>query len=163
MAVYIAALAASFVLQPLPGGYHARQSAAACGQITMREIPDSRLGRRTTLGLCAAAAAGSAVKSAVAADGNTVTFSIALTEDDVKDVVIELHPDWAPIGCERFKTLVNEGFFDDCRFFRVVPNVRLLPRLSPLASSFPAQRRFDTHRFAIRSSSANLGWPAILP
>ena len=122
MAVFIASLAVSFV-QPLPGRCHVTPRAAACGHATMHEISDSWLGRRTTLGLAAAAVAGSAVKPAVAADGNTVTFSVALTEDEVKDVVIELHPDWAPNGCERFKALINEGFYDECRFFRVVPNV----------------------------------------
>ena len=36
--------------------------------------------------------------------------------------VIEVHRDWAPKGADRFYNLVKNGFFDECRFFRVVPN-----------------------------------------
>src|SRR5713101_1549814 len=34
--------------------------------------------------------------------------------------VITVHRDWAPLGSDRFYNLVKGGFFDDCRFFRVL-------------------------------------------
>jgi peptidyl-prolyl cis-trans isomerase A (cyclophilin A) len=36
--------------------------------------------------------------------------------------VVEVHRDWAPLGVDRFYNLVKNGFFDDVRFYRVVPN-----------------------------------------
>lgn len=36
--------------------------------------------------------------------------------------VVEVYPDWAPIGAKRFLEVVEKGVFDDARFFRVVPN-----------------------------------------
>src|SRR5262245_45399101 len=37
-------------------------------------------------------------------------------------LVISVHRAWAPKGADRFYNLVKNGFFDDTRFFRVVPN-----------------------------------------
>lgn len=34
--------------------------------------------------------------------------------------VVEVHRDWAPVGADRFYTLVKTGFFDNARFFRVI-------------------------------------------
>jgi peptidyl-prolyl cis-trans isomerase A (cyclophilin A) len=36
-------------------------------------------------------------------------------------IVVEVHRDWAPNEADRFYNLVKNGFYDDCRFFRVVP------------------------------------------
>ena len=35
--------------------------------------------------------------------------------------VIEVHRAWAPIGADHFYQLVKGGFYNGCRFFRVVP------------------------------------------
>lgn len=37
------------------------------------------------------------------------------------DIVFECVRAWAPIGTDHFYTAVTEGFYDGCRFFRVVP------------------------------------------
>ncbi len=36
------------------------------------------------------------------------------------DFIVRVHPNWAPLGAERFRNLVKTGFYDDCRFFRVL-------------------------------------------
>ena len=35
--------------------------------------------------------------------------------------VIEVHAEWAPNAADRFYNLVKNGYYDACRFFRVVP------------------------------------------
>ena len=35
---------------------------------------------------------------------------------------VTVHRDWAPNGADRFYNLVKNGFYDDVRFFRVIPN-----------------------------------------
>ncbi len=37
-------------------------------------------------------------------------------------VVIEVHRDWAPLGADRFYTLVESGYLDQARFFRTLPH-----------------------------------------
>jgi cyclophilin family peptidyl-prolyl cis-trans isomerase len=37
-------------------------------------------------------------------------------------IVIEVHRDWAPLGADRFYNLVKNGYYDEVRFFRVIPN-----------------------------------------
>jgi peptidyl-prolyl cis-trans isomerase A (cyclophilin A) len=36
-------------------------------------------------------------------------------------IVIDVHRDWAPNGADRFYNLVKSGFYDNVRFFRVIP------------------------------------------
>eukprot|EP00931_Biecheleriopsis_adriatica_P105177 TRINITY_DN79742_c0_g1_i1.p1 TRINITY_DN79742_c0_g1~~TRINITY_DN79742_c0_g1_i1.p1 ORF type:complete len:285 (-),score=37.24 TRINITY_DN79742_c0_g1_i1:115-969(-) len=34
---------------------------------------------------------------------------------------VRLHPEWAPLGVQRFMSLVEKGWYDDCAVFRIVP------------------------------------------
>lgn len=36
--------------------------------------------------------------------------------------VVQVHRDWSPRGADHFYQLVKAGFYDGCKFFRVVPN-----------------------------------------
>jgi peptidyl-prolyl cis-trans isomerase A (cyclophilin A) len=42
-------------------------------------------------------------------------------ETTVGNFVIEVHRDWSPNGADRFYELVSSGFYDDTKFFRVLP------------------------------------------
>jgi cyclophilin family peptidyl-prolyl cis-trans isomerase len=42
-------------------------------------------------------------------------------ETTTGDFVIEVHRNWSPHGADRFYELVRDGYYDDSRFFRVVP------------------------------------------
>ena len=38
-----------------------------------------------------------------------------------KEIKLELYPEIAPISCENFEKLVNQGFYDGLCFHRVIP------------------------------------------
>ncbi len=46
---------------------------------------------------------------------------IVKVESSAGDFTIEVHRDWAPIGAARFYQLIKAGYYDECRYFRVVP------------------------------------------
>jgi len=37
--------------------------------------------------------------------------------------IVEVHRAWAPLAADRFYNLVKNGFYDECRFFRVIDSV----------------------------------------
>jgi peptidyl-prolyl cis-trans isomerase A (cyclophilin A) len=41
-------------------------------------------------------------------------------ETSAGDFVVQVNREWAPEGADRFYNLVKNGFYDDCRFFRVI-------------------------------------------
>jgi cyclophilin family peptidyl-prolyl cis-trans isomerase len=48
------------------------------------------------------------------------SFRVALSTSK-GDVIVAVYKAWSPHGADRFYQLVSEGFFDDQRFFRVIP------------------------------------------
>ncbi len=50
----------------------------------------------------------------------TGTFKVRF-ETTAGDFLVEVHRDWSPLGAQRFYELVQDRFYDGCRFFRVVP------------------------------------------
>jgi peptidyl-prolyl cis-trans isomerase A (cyclophilin A) len=71
--------------------------------------------------LAAAVVSGSAIaqdepKSTAAPETFRVRF-----ETSCGDFTVEVQRKWAPNGADRFHELVKAGFYDECRFFRVVP------------------------------------------
>jgi len=84
------------------------------------------LDRRHVLATAAAAAIGTAaVAQPVAAlddSGKLVELTIANLNDGTSGVVkLQLKSEWAPKGVARFEELVQNGFYQDCRMFRVLP------------------------------------------
>ena len=51
---------------------------------------------------------------------NTMNVTYVKLETTKGDVIIEVHPDWAPNGAKRFLELVENDFYDGVKFFRVL-------------------------------------------
>lgn len=58
---------------------------------------------------------------AAIADQAPETYQV-LFETSKGNFTVEVHREWAPNGADRFHKLVESGFYDECRFFRVMPD-----------------------------------------
>jgi len=90
------------------------------------------LSRRDTFKVAATAAATARMASfspsianaEESVDGKTIEFTVTNLDGEegkTGSFVIKTHPEWAPIGAERFEALAESSFFDGCRAFRVLP------------------------------------------
>jgi cyclophilin family peptidyl-prolyl cis-trans isomerase len=70
--------------------------------------------------VAAAAQAPSLKNPASLTEKAPATYKVKL-DTSAGPVVIEVHRDWAPLGADRFYNLVKNGFYDEVRFFRVIP------------------------------------------
>ncbi|MEC8931200.1 MAG: peptidylprolyl isomerase [Candidatus Latescibacterota bacterium] len=52
-------------------------------------------------------------------------------ETSAGDIQIEVERSFSPHGADRFYNLVANGFYDECRFFRIVPNFIVQWGMSP--------------------------------
>jgi cyclophilin family peptidyl-prolyl cis-trans isomerase len=50
-----------------------------------------------------------------------VRVQICIDEATSGTLFVDVHPSWSPRGEARFRALMAAGWFDDCRFFRVIP------------------------------------------
>ncbi len=55
------------------------------------------------------------------ADNETAAKYRVRFETTKGPVVIQVHRDWAPLGADRFRNLVEAGYYSDVAFFRVLP------------------------------------------
>ncbi len=56
--------------------------------------------------------------------GRLIEFTVSNLDGEegkTGSFTIQTHPEWAPMGAERFETLARNSFFDECRSFRVLP------------------------------------------
>lgn len=63
-----------------------------------------------------------------AEDPATVTVVLETTKGDV---VLAIHPEWAPLGAARFLELVRANYYDGAPWFRVIPGFMAQNGISP--------------------------------
>jgi len=53
--------------------------------------------------------------------GRTYSFELSnLNGGKAGEIIVETKPNWAPLGVEQFHSLLDDNFFDNAKFFRVV-------------------------------------------
>lgn len=110
------ALVAGCKKAPAPegGGEAASKQQAATGQPPAEAAPKKEAG--TEAGGMNPALLEPAKLNEKAPDAYKVAFQTSKGA-----FTVQVHRDWAPLGADRFYNLVKNGFYDQGRFFRVVP------------------------------------------
>lgn len=62
-----------------------------------------------------------ALRDPTLATGTAPARYVVRFETTKGEFEVEVHRDWAPLAADRFWNLVRIGYFDGCRFFRVLP------------------------------------------
>jgi peptidyl-prolyl cis-trans isomerase A (cyclophilin A) len=50
-----------------------------------------------------------------------VSMQVALDEAQTGEIIIQVEPEWAPLAAERFEQLLEDDYFTNAKFFRVLP------------------------------------------
>jgi peptidyl-prolyl cis-trans isomerase A (cyclophilin A) len=79
----------------------------------------SRLPVAALLVLLLASCSGGGGGTAAPVDDDTFVVRFQTSEGVFR---VQVHPAWAPLGAQRFRELVEAGYYDEARFFRIVPN-----------------------------------------
>jgi len=93
---------------------------AACSSSTDQQKKSAEAERATTPPVAEKAPTPPPAPAA-APEEKAKTFKVRFTTSK-GPVLIEVHPEWAPLGAEQFRKLVQAKYFDGVRFFRIVPN-----------------------------------------
>jgi hypothetical protein len=73
-------------------------------------------------------------------EGRLFVFNLSnLKEGATGEITIRTRPSWAPKGVEQFEKLVDSGFFNGCRFFRVVKNFIVQFGINVRSSNYAAK------------------------
>jgi peptidyl-prolyl cis-trans isomerase A (cyclophilin A) len=90
--------------------------------VRIRSLPSALLiGAVIFSGACSKKAEESAAPAASKDEKAPAVFR-ANFETSKGSYIVEVTRDWSPLGADRFYTLVKSGFFDNARFFRVIPS-----------------------------------------
>ncbi|CAM9781400.1 unnamed protein product, partial [Hapterophycus canaliculatus] len=108
--------------------FMAKTAACAAASLTGLFVAPLLVGSDSAAAIAADGSRGrmdAVIAPAVAAEAATaqfdyVKFDVQLSDSETGSFVVEVRPDWAPIGAERFTSLSKSGFFEECRFFRVL-------------------------------------------
>jgi hypothetical protein len=65
----------------------------------------------------------SKVKCSISVEQDHTACPTCSTKDRSKNFIIQLHPEWAPLGVDRFLELIDAAFFFELYFFRVTPGL----------------------------------------
>ena len=96
-------------------------------------------------------------KPAAPQTGRTFIFHLDhLKDGNQGQITIQTHPEWAPLGVQQFHKLVDEGFYKDCRFFRVVNNFVVQFGIAAVPGQFPKEAPIQDDPVTVSNKRATL-------